>query len=1040
MDPRHFLYGVPIHTNYQAIPGSISSQHSTEEKVSAFVQANEVHQRNNSNGFNPQHYQQQIVSCIRRYTMFGPMLVVHGMGTGKTATATLASEANLRDGYDGVLIIVPSENHIDPFIKEILKITGSKYLTEAGKVDYAKIYKYYEFRSIQSMTNNIMGLGAQKVAEEEILLAISKYNNYMIVIDEAHNLRTQLKEQFDKALTMVHMLIHRTYNTKVLLMTGTPMKDRWDELAVLVNLLVPLHKQVDITQFNEQFYNDGTNIRNERMLHDLLVGYVSVYDAIENPIPKYFIYRNPETKKLVGSPNIAFYECPMQEMQLEAYVNLVTSQSGEIDEHNALTHKFTQACNFVFPNGGYDKASYEHYTTQTNANLLYNPFNQEMIYFLSYGITQAHTVQQRRSILLRNVAKISSKYAEICKIILRQRGKGLCFVYNKYLHSGGLYPLCNILELLGYTRSENGMDKTPGDRFLVLSSEGMKKLHDHAFEEVINHDSNVKGEYIQVILGSDSISEGYTFKNVQSIMITTPSWNFCTIDQIVGRGIRFCSHDALLKVFPKTVVDVYYMVATAPGLQTADQKMYQRCLEKNQYLDRGYAFLRSVSIETLRQAPVDPSLVSMFEGYAMNGNFDHVFSTLSSLLSVRNKISLEECMQVLPDVEMYEIVSNVLRIVDENIPISNSNGTQCFLRTDGDIYYLVEPTDEGVSHLVSHYNAHLSLYQKRSIEQIKTEMQSLHHISDISHYLSDTDETLLQSQFELLDNANKELVISNIIRLLSLQQPLTPFLEKIYYKYLSAITELIDVDVPCGECVISINHDAPLQLYCMPENGIYEHWTFVNIKHRLLVSNARRFRQVEQNSRYYAIFNTMIDDTKANNYWINHKFVPTANKSNTKDTNKGTKCGTGWLTKATTVKIAYELGVFTRPCYTCVPTAKEPCRCKVMQRPTREEIKILLREYSFEINPSHPQEPPLYHPNNHLFIRPKTSIEDRDAYYGADSLEEEEVDYYRLWNLHLCKSDALAIYIRDFLIAGNHYFYTNISDMKKFNGILVVSV
>ena len=60
--------------------------------------------------------------------------------------------------------------------------------------------------------------------------------------------------------------------------------------------------------------------------------------------------------------------------------------------------------------------------------------------------------------------------------------------------------------------------------------------------KILNSPNNKLGEDIKLILGTDVISEWVDFKRIQNIHIVEPWHNLSKMDQIIGRGSRFCSH------------------------------------------------------------------------------------------------------------------------------------------------------------------------------------------------------------------------------------------------------------------------------------------------------------------------------------------------------------------------------------------------------------------------------------------------------------------------------------------------------------------
>ena len=74
--------------------------------------------------------------------------------------------------------------------------------------------------------------------------------------------------------------------------------------------------------------------------------------------------------------------------------------------------------------------------------------------------------------------------------------------------------------------------------------------------------------WIDVILLSSSGAEGLDLKNTRQIHIMEPHWNNAKINQVIGRGIRYKSHEKLNK--KDRNVSVYYWVSE-PEL-TKDKK------------------------------------------------------------------------------------------------------------------------------------------------------------------------------------------------------------------------------------------------------------------------------------------------------------------------------------------------------------------------------------------------------------------------------------------------------------------------------------
>ena len=86
-----------------------------------------------------------------------------------------------------------------------------------------------------------------------------KYNNKIIVIDEVHNLRIQNEKgtsEVENKKPGLHLyeqywkFLHTVNDCKILLLSGTPMYDSVEEIASVMNLLLPEDKQL---QTGEEF-------------------------------------------------------------------------------------------------------------------------------------------------------------------------------------------------------------------------------------------------------------------------------------------------------------------------------------------------------------------------------------------------------------------------------------------------------------------------------------------------------------------------------------------------------------------------------------------------------------------------------------------------------------------------------------------------------------------------------------------------------------------------------------------------------------------
>lgn len=378
------------------------------------------------------------------------------------------------------------------------------------------------------------------------------FNNRVIIVDEVHNLRQGgsgklgeedegVLEESDSTREMYRSLwrlLHVAKNTRTLLLTATPIWDNVREIASLMNLILPEDEQLPtFGDFDRTFFNDDGTLQEENIptLQKAFLGRVSyLRSSMTTARRREMGITAPLTKFIKVVP------CPMSPLQDEIVRELWTPEARK--EARDVLQAPRAAANFVFPDGTTDTEGFAlHCTVKTT---LPNGKIKET-YRLKPELAEA-----MRSIT--EVRRCSSKFASIIEDILCHK-KNLSFVYSQRVSGSGAILLGLILQQYGYTwvKSKADFDGTSKPRFAVITS-NVNTTHDRkAILDVINEfnsPANADGSRIQVIIGSETISEGITLKNITRIHVLMPHWNLSQLDQALGRGLRFGSHDALVEL------------------------------------------------------------------------------------------------------------------------------------------------------------------------------------------------------------------------------------------------------------------------------------------------------------------------------------------------------------------------------------------------------------------------------------------------------------------------------------------------------------
>ena len=106
-----------------------------------------------------------------------------------------------------------------------------------------------------------------------------------------------------------------------------------------------------------------------------------------------------------------------------------------------------------------------------------------------------------------------------------------------------------LLEMEGFTNQNGNLlsgkygQAERGDRAKYMIISGDQELSRNSYINYIKNEAkNKDGSRLKVILGSESASEGLDFKYIREVHILDPWHHLNKIEQVIGRGIRYCSH------------------------------------------------------------------------------------------------------------------------------------------------------------------------------------------------------------------------------------------------------------------------------------------------------------------------------------------------------------------------------------------------------------------------------------------------------------------------------------------------------------------
>jgi len=580
---------------------------------------------------------QKIISrFLSSYTPYSELLLKWELGSGKTCAAIGMIEKihNENSIYDGALIFARGDTIIENIKNEIIfKCTPGQYiphnyknLTPGEQVarKNKSLKEYYRFFTFETFASKEIS----KVGDEYI---IETYSNKIIVIDEVHNIRLQDIKNKSKGRNdfmlydSFHRFLHLVKNCKILLMSGTPIKDSIEEISSVMNLILPLDQQLPSEKyFLNQYFNkdeDIFNVKPEKLneLKQRFKGRISYLEAQQSTIKKQYMGDTIGTLK-----HFKVYTDLMSEFQTENYITAYEKDTKkkknkededdedvdegveieieydsedkdiEIDLENdgAITFQkdeigrfFTnsrQASLFVFPDGTYGKKGFlnEKYINQrSNKKILKNQTSNT--YRLGTDLRKALNGKDNEEKLMK-LSKYSSKFSSAIRNILNayENGKS-SFVYCQYVEGSGAILFSLILELFGFSKysgkTELDIPINQSMRYSVITNKTTSSNETKNIIGRFNTPENMNGKLINVIIGSKVISEGVSLFNIQEEHILTPHWNYSETMQAIGRGYRFGSHEDLINagITPEFKIYQYVSIAKDPKIISIDLKLYE---------------------------------------------------------------------------------------------------------------------------------------------------------------------------------------------------------------------------------------------------------------------------------------------------------------------------------------------------------------------------------------------------------------------------------------------------------------------------------
>lgn len=545
-----------------------------------------------------QNHQKLIKNYINPNTPYKNLLVMWGTGVGKTLGAISIAE-NFKDYIRQIrentsekpeIIIISKDEarnnfynelfsqfidppYITPQEKQKLESLKAAAINKNGEVRYREYEKelinrvkkmgYYRFMGSTKFVNSVLGITIKDNKEKErkkTQKLLKHNNNGLIIVDEAHSMDD------NDMIKAMQAIKKQSTNLKVILLTATPMINKAREIISMLNILTD--KNIKNTDVFESSEYDDLKPNGLKIIAEASRGIVSYMDA-HNPFtfPKK-IEVGQILKKFDYTRLIAIEMSKFQAKTYDHYINVKQVSISNIGGARGIV-------DMVLPDpnnkdfGIFERSKIDQLMETAPRDWL----NDHNIIIKRTRKTNEPYLAGK-FLQMPQLKKYSTKFAKMFDDIVAtfNQNNGLGLVYNDQITGIGL-------KLFGQMLIENGIEKydinktpdankenyNPNAICVFCGKTYNNHTRSHKFTpakfiylygeiepqdrnkriSLVNSMENNHGGIIKLVLGSRITAESIDFKRLRNIFITNFQDNISTINQIIGRAIRHCSHIGL---------------------------------------------------------------------------------------------------------------------------------------------------------------------------------------------------------------------------------------------------------------------------------------------------------------------------------------------------------------------------------------------------------------------------------------------------------------------------------------------------------------
>lgn len=542
-------------------------------------------------------YQKFIGAYLGPTSQYTSVLLYYGLGAGKTATCINLMNIlwDYNHNYTFILLIKASLRD-DPWMEELEKWL-ERDPSESGIQDPKKLVRFKAIHFVHYDSPN---------ADRDflnVMKGVDTSKPVVYFIDECHNfirnVYSNMKSKQGKRAQAIYERIMRdkkeNKSNRVIMVSATPAINEPFELSLLFNLLRDNTLPGSELEFQRMFVSESSfpilDPARKNQFIRRIQGLVSYYVGA--------------TADKFAKQTLRYVDLPMSEYQYHIY-RIYEKKEKEINDKmkrfgkmSQLYQTYTrQASNFVFPHVSHtvngelrprpgrfvdtekldkgkdikDEAakqyleSIDRFIRETEAYFMKiksqsgrkidedlqdftKGFTDDIDYFVKY-----YESDKPKSKLFEELYKCSPKMTAI--IFNSYASPGKVQIYTGYVLMEGIDMLKVYFRVIGF---DDYKKAKPNKGFCEYHGR-IDKAERVKIRRDFNAEDNIDGSKCKVFMLSPSATEGIQLKEIRQSHILEPYWNEVRIEQVIGRGIRQCSHQRLPMADRNVVVYRYKVI------------------------------------------------------------------------------------------------------------------------------------------------------------------------------------------------------------------------------------------------------------------------------------------------------------------------------------------------------------------------------------------------------------------------------------------------------------------------------------------------